>query len=66
MLELKPYITEKQSIFWNMFAIPTPAIAASLPRCPANETFTTWTINYDTIETMLGTPIFVIYLIASV
>jgi hypothetical protein len=66
ILELNPYITEKQSIFWNILAIPTPAMAASLPRCPANDTFTTCTINDDSIETMLGIPIFVICLIASV
>jgi hypothetical protein len=58
-------MTEKQSMFWNMFAIPTPAIAASLPKCPANEILTTWTIKEDIIETMLGIPIFVICLNAS-
>ena len=48
-----------------MFAIPTPAIAASDPRCPAKETFTTCTKLLEIIAMIAGRPIFVIYLIAS-
>jgi len=45
--------------------MPTPAMAASLPKWPAKETFTTWTIKDEIIEMMLGMPILVIFLIAS-
>lgn len=40
-----------------MLAIPTPAMAASDPRCPANDILITCTKKLESIDTIAGTPI---------